>query len=563
MKTGAELLHDSLANVGVRMIFGIPGSDTLPFYDELLKSQKIKHILVRHEQAAVHAADGFYRVSGKIAATISTSGPGSTNLVTGLASAFADSIPLISITINTRTEHLGKGSFQEVDIVSITKTVVKKNFQVTSAADIPTVINEASMVAITRPQGPVLIDIPNDVLKEKTKFSTSPYQTKEKETKIHIDKDLLAKVLKIIADSNRPVFLVGEGLIAEKSIGEFRKIIEKTKIPVATTVSGVGILSEDHPLSLQVGGILGTSYASLAIQNADALIVMGTSLETRTTGDKALFAKNAKIIHIDMDSSKCGLFINPDICVHMPITEFIKGLNRYIVKSGFIEKKEWLGTISKWKKDMPLNYKSSGNHIKPQKVVEVLNSLAPDSTLFVGNGLHKYWTMRYFTFKIPRQFNVSSRFGCMGFAFPGSIGAKLAEPKRQVIAIVGDGDFQMNIQELATAVENNLDIKVIIVNNRALGAIYQHQHFSYQDRFIGSYYNIDINFAKIAKAYGAKGERISKPSQIEHALKIMLNTKGVYVLEVMIRRDEYLLPKISTSDSLDKIYEMMENNDSL
>ncbi len=552
VKTGAKLLHDALVSEGIGIIFGIPGSDVLPFYDEMFQSKKIKHFLFRHEQASVHAADGFFRASGQLAACISTSGPGATNQITGIAAAYADSIPLIVINMNTSRKNLGKGAFQEVDIVKLTKPITKKNFLVMKAADFPRVVSEAVNVAMAIPRGPVLINIPKDVFKEKAVKIKPITKTIVENQFSSPNQFFIKKAFKWLSESKRPVFLVGEGLITSEQSVLFCKLAKKMQIPVATTVSGVGTFPENHKLSLQAAGVLGTPYANSAIQKSDLLLVLGASLESRTTANSSSFAKKAKIIHVDIDAKQCGKFISPSLCLSEDIKDFLFQLNNYLSKNPFKKRKKWLKSIERWKTNCPLSYSPSKELTKPQELIEELNKLVPEAKIFAGNGQHKYWAMRYFTFKKPRQFNVNSRFGCLGFAFPGAIGAKIAKPKDTIIVVLGDGDFQANIQELATVVENKIDLKIIVINNHTLGAVYQHQHFSYNNRFFGSYYRLDLNFAKVARVYGLESIRIKKPNEIKPALQRMLKSKRPFLLEALISKNEYLLPKISVSDSLDK-----------
>jgi len=552
VKTGARLLYDALISEGIKIVFGVPGSDVLPFYDEMYQSKKIKHFLFRHEQASVHAADGFFRASGQLAVSMSTSGPGATNQITGIATAYADSVPLIAINMNINREDLGKSVFQEVDIISLTKPITKKNFLVMKASDFPSVVSEAVAVAMTIPRGPVLINIPKDVFAEKA-VEIKPVAKAIIENQFPLqNQSIIKKAFKWLSESERPVFLVGEGLIASEQVALFCKLAKKMQVPVATTVSGVGVFSENHKLSLQVAGVLGTPYANSAIQESDLLLVLGASLESRTTANTSSFAKKAKIIHVDIDAKQCGKFVSASLCISDDIENFLIQLNNYLSKNPFKVRNKWLKSIEQWKINCPISYSAAKELIKPQELIEELNKLAPEAKIFAGNGQHKYWVMRHFTFKKPRQFNVSSRFGCMGFAFPGAMGAKIAKPKDTVIAILGDGDFQVNIQELATVVENKIDLKIIVINNHTLGAVYQHQHFDYDNHFFGTYYNLDLNFAKVAETYGLNSMRITKPNEIKPALQTMLKSKSPFLLEVLIPKNEYLLPKISVSDSLDK-----------
>lgn len=552
-KTGASLLYDALIQEEVEVIFGYPGSDMLPLYDQLYDSPDIRHILVRHEQAAAHAADGYARVSGKAGVCMATSGPGSTNLVTGIAAAFADSVPIVALTFNASSEHSGKGIFQEADILSITKTIVKKNWRIQSVEQISLYVQEAFQEAKRYPQGPVLIDIPSDILKKSIQNAPQDVIEYEDEGKRILSEEECTSFFSLLSNAKRPVFIAGSGIIQSHSSEQFQRLVEKINIPVASTVSGVGSISEIHPLALEVAGVLGTPYANSALQQADLIIAWGMHFEPRSTARSDFFAPNAHIIQIDINHGVCGRFIQPTLCLNGEIHSIIDQVLHDSRLSVICTPSQWLEQIALWKHSCALRYDKHSSFLQPPMIMETLESLTPRIRIFSGNGLHKYWALRHFHYQYPRQFNTNSRFGAMGFALPGAIGASIALSNESIVVITGDGDIQMTIQELATIVDLQAPLKILVFNNGSLGAIRQHQYFSYGKRFIGSSFEKRLPVAAIAHEYGIPSETISHNDQIESAVKRAMEHKGPYLIDCIISPDTFLDKKISISESLDAL----------
>lgn len=551
-KTGAELLYDALIREGVEIIFGYPGSDTLPLYDLLYDSKQIRHILVRHEQAAAHAADGYARVSGKPGVCMATSGPGATNLITGIAAAMADSIPIIAITFNAPLSLGGKGAFQEADIISMTKPVTKSSYRVEHVEDIPPIIRRAFMQCQSFPHGPVLIDIPSDILSDMTEGHSSITFPPLELLKESFTEEELNSFFSYLLAAHQPVCIAGSGVIQSGAHDQFINFIKKTGIPVATTVSGAGCISEDHPLALKTIGVLGTPYANSALQHADLIIAWGMHFESRSTARTESFAPNARIIQIDINHRACALFVQPTLCLNGDIATVLKQISEDEKLKKFYISQSWLDRIALWKQSCAFQSVSL-DRLHPQQIMEALELLAPRIRIFSGNGLHKYWALRHFHYRYPRQFNTNSRFGAMGFALPGAIGASIALPREPIVVVIGDGDIQMTIQELATIVQEQLPIKILVFNNSSLGAIRQHQHYSYGRRFIASTFDQEIPIDAIARAYGIEAENPSSKDEMLLALRRALNTPGPFLINCRIDPDIYLDKKISIRQSLNDL----------
>lgn len=552
-KTGAQILHDVLLREGVEVIFGYPGSDMLPFYDQLYESQRIRHVLVRHEQAAAHAADGYARVSGKTGVCMATSGPGSTNLITGIAAAYADSVPIVALTFNAPSHHFGKGVFQEADMMSISKTIVKKNWRITSAEDVSAILGSAFRAARAYPQGPVLIDIPSDILRQNISEVSEECSDPDIPSKQLLSEEELSQFFSLLSQAKRPVFIAGNGVIQSQSHEYFRSFIEKIQMPTATTVSGVGSIDEQHPLALHVVGVLGTPYANSALQKSDLIVAWGMHLEPRSTARPEYFAPDAKIIQIDIDHGVCGRFIQPSYCFNGNIYSILSQLLGDSHTSSLSVSPEWLSHIALWKHSCALQYDRTLPRVQPHSIMEKIEKYAPHVRIFAGNGLHKYWALRWFSYKYPRQFNTNSRFGAMGFALPGALGASLALKNELIIVVTGDGDIQMTIQEFDTVVHLGAPLKIVCFNNRSLGAIRQHQHASYGDRFIGSTFDRHIPIDAIARAYGIPAVSLVDPIEADATLSEALTTPGPYLVNIILDPDTYLEQKISVSDSLDSL----------
>jgi len=552
--TGAEALIESLKKEGVEHIFGYPGGTVLPIYDVLFKEKAIKHILPRHEQGAVHAADAYARVSGKVGVCIGTSGPGATNLTTGIANAFMDSIPLVAITGQVATSLIGRDSFQEADVTGITQPITKHNYLVKEAADIPRVIKEAFHIASTGRPGPVVIDIAKDaqVNKLEYKYPDKVDLPGYKPTLKGHPRQIKAAA-KMISIAKKPLIYAGGGVIASGAAAELTEFAKKFNIPVTTTFMGLGAFPENDKLALEMLGMHGTAYANYAIQECDLLIAIGARFDDRVTGHLPSFAPKAKHIHIDIDPAEIGKNVRVDVPVVGDVKQVLKDLQGQI-KSAGNKHDAWLAQIAEWKKKYPLSYKKTGE-IKPQYVVEMINEVTQDDAIICTEvGQHQMWAAQYYKFKQPRTWVSSGGLGTMGYGFPASIGAQIAHPDKVVFNIAGDGSFQMNIQELATAVIHKLPIKIAILNNGFLGMVRQWQELLYDKRYSSTNLCANPDLVKIAEAYGAAAMRITKPEEVKKALEdaLKINDRPV-LLDFVVAKEENVLPFVPPGQALNQM----------
>ena len=548
--TGAQILFKVLKEEGVDVIFGYPGGAVLDIYDEMSKHRDIKHILVRHEQAAVHAADGYARVLGKVGVCIATSGPGATNTVTGIATAYMDSIPLVVFTGQVPTRLVGSDAFQEVDIVGITRSCTKHNYLVTDVNDLARIVKEAFYIARTGRPGPVLVDIPKDVQQAVTKYEPiGEVKLKSYKPVYKPNVKQLKKAISLIKRSKKPLILLGGGVVHSRAYEELREFAEKIKSPVASTLMGLGSFPPDSPLWLGMVGMHGTYSANMATGECDLLIGIGVRFDDRVTGKVDTFAPNAKIIHIDIDPTS----IQKNVPVTVPVVGDCKialsMLNKILNEEGLGDveeiRKEWLEKIEDWKKSKPLTYKQEKDEIKPQYVIETLYELTKGEAIVATEvGQNQMWTAQFYKFHKPNHFITSGGLGCMGYGFPASIGAKVACPDKVVVDIAGDGSIQMNIQELATAVQNNIHVKVIILNNSYLGMVRQWQELFYEKRYSQTYLAYAPDFVKLAEAYGAVGMRVTKPEEVKPALEKALSTENVVLIDIRIPPEENVFPMV-------------------
>ncbi len=548
--TGAQILFKVLKEEGVDVIFGYPGGAVLDIYDEMSKHRDIKHILVRHEQAAVHAADGYARVSGKVGVCIATSGPGATNTVTGIATAYMDSIPLVVFTGQVPTRLVGSDAFQEVDIVGITRSCTKHNYLVTDVNDLARIVKEAFYIARTGRPGPVLVDIPKDVQQAIAKYEPiGEVKLKSYKPVYKPNVKQLKKAISLIKRSKKPIILSGGGVVHSRAYEELREFAEKIKSPVASTLMGLGSFPPDSPLWLGMVGMHGTYAANMATGECDLLIGIGVRFDDRVTGKVDTFAPHAKIIHIDIDPTS----IQKNVPVTVPVVGDCKialsMLNKILDEEGLGDveeiRKEWLEKIEDWKKSKPLTYKQEKDEIKPQYVIETLYNLTKGEAIVATEvGQNQMWTAQFYKFHKPNHFITSGGLGCMGYGFPASIGAKVACPDKIVVDIAGDGSIQMNIQELATAVQNNIHVKVIILNNSYLGMVRQWQELFYEKRYSQTYLAYAPDFVKLAEAYGAVGMRVTKPEEVKPALEKALSTENVVLIDIRIPPEEKVFPMV-------------------
>lgn len=556
--TGAGALVKSLEEEGVEVIFGIPGGATLFIYD-VLKDSKICHYLMRHEQSAAHAADGYARASGKVGVCMATSGPGATNLVTGIANAYMDSIPIVAVTGQVSAPVIGTDAFQEADTTGITLPIVKHSYLVKSPEDISTIVKEAFYIAATGRPGPVVIDVPKNVTAERFSYkpASSPHLPGYKPTnKGHIRQ--IKEAAKVLTGARQPVLFVGGGAVASEAHQEVKELVEALKIPVTHSLMGKGVFPENHRLSLGMLGMHGTCPANFSMVEADLIIGVGVRFDDRATGKLDRFAPKAKVIHIDIDPAEIG----KNVPVFVPIVGDAKVVLRQIIdllkkENNFkpLSIKPWLEKIAQWKKENPLTYPES-RELLPQFVVETAYEVSKsrDVVLTTGVGQNQMWAAQYFLVDKPRHFISSGGLGTMGFGLTSAIGAQVAKPDSLVIDIDGDGSFQMVLQDLATISIYKLPVKVIILNNGYLGMVRQWQQLFYSKR----YYAVDLapgtpDFAKLAEAYGIPGYTVKKKDELKPALKKAFNSMKPAVIDVWVSREENVFPMVPAGAGLDEV----------
>ena len=546
--TGAQILIKLLKEEGVKTIFGYPGGVVIDIYDELMKSD-IRHVLVRHEQGAVHAADGYARASGGVGVCLVTSGPGATNTVTGIASAYMDSIPVVVFTGQVPVHLIGNDAFQEVDIVGITRPCTKHNFLVKTTEELAQTVKEAFHIARSGRPGPVLVDIPKNVSNTRIKYKApGPVKLRTYNPTYKPNKRQLQKVVDLIKTAEKPVIFAGGGVILSKAAPELTKLARKSQIPVTTTLMGLGSFPGTDPLWLGMIGMHGTYRANMSTAHCDLFIGVGVRFDDRVTGKTDTFASQAKIVHIDIDPTS----IRKNIPVTVPVVGDCKctlqELNEMLegVDLGNLEKKRkpWLDQIQAWKSTNPLAYHQEDT-IKPQYVVEKLYEITKGEAIITTEvGQNQMWAAQYYHFDKPNHFITSGGLGVMGFGLPAAIGAQLARPDRMVIDIAGDGSIQMNIQEMATAVQCNLPVKVVILNNGYLGMVRQWQQLFYDKRYACTCMEHAPDFVKLAEAYGASGFRARKPEEVEEVLKKGLSTPGPVIMDFVVEKEECVYPMV-------------------
>jgi acetolactate synthase I/II/III large subunit len=560
MMNGAEILVASLEREGVEVIFAYPGGASMPIHQALTRSSKIRTILPRHEQGGVFAAGGYGRATGKAGVCMATSGPGATNLVTGIADAYMDSVPLVAITGQVPQEMIGRGAFQETDVFGMTLPVVKHSYLVMDIHEIPRVVKEAFHIAQTGRPGPVVIDIPKNIQNQSTQpvfpseVTLRGYQLPPK-----ADPVALNEVIGLIKSARRPMIYCGGGIITANAAEELLEFAERAQIPVATTLMGIGGFPENHPLSLKWLGMHGTVYANCAVNEADLLLALGVRFDDRVTGKVAKFAEHGTIVHVDIDYSELNKNKVVKLPIHSDIKYALSELNRLLrnggherVPTGSSVNPEWFDQINRWKKRYPLDFKDTEDAIQPQYVIKLLYELTQgDAIITTGVGQHQMWAGQYYDFSRPRQFLTSAGLGAMGFGFPAAMGAKVAHPDKQVIDIDGDGSFLMNVQELACAHIEGIAAKAIILNNQHLGMVVQWEDRFYKGNrghtFLGDPRDRDRiypDYIQICSGFGVKCERVLHKADLRPALERMLASDGCYVLDVMTPYTEHVLPMI-------------------
>jgi acetolactate synthase I/II/III large subunit len=544
---GAEILIKVLKQEGIHTIFGYPGGVLLDIYDELFKGE-IHHILVRHEQGAVHAADGYARASGKVGVALVTSGPGASNTVTGIANAYLDSIPIVVLTGQVPTHLIGTDAFQEVDIVGITRPCTKHNFLIKRVEELAKTIHEAFHIARSGRPGPVLIDLPKDVMAAVTEYeSVAPGKSEEARPRAASKKAFY--IMDLIAESSKPMILSGGGVILGGASQELRQLAWRTKMPVSSTLMGLGAFPGSDPLWLGMPGMHGTYYANMAISHCDLLIAIGMRFDDRVTGKIDHFAPNAKIVHVDVDASS----INKNVIVDVPVVSDCKSalqsFNALLEQQNFSvtddQRREWTAQISAWKRDNPLSYCQSDTEIKPQFVIETLYKLTKGKAIITTEvGQNQMWAAQFYGYDEPNTFLSSGGLGTMGYGFPAALGAKIAFPDKMVIDIAGDGSIQMNIQEMATAIQDNIPVKIVLLNNGYLGMVRQWQQLFYGKRYSSTDMTYQPDFLKLAEAYGWMGLRATQPNEVEAVLREGLAAPGPVLMDFRVSREECVYPMV-------------------
>jgi len=556
--TGAQMIVKCLKEEKVEVIFGYPGGKVIPLYDALFDSD-IRHILVRHEQCAAHAADGYARVTGKTGVCIATSGPGATNLVTGIANAHMDSIPIVAITGQVGTAQIGTDAFQEADITGIAAPITKHNYLVRDVEELPRVIKEAFRIASTGRPGPVLIDIPVDITTNlidenfKVDINLPGYKPTLKGNLKQV-----RMAVKKIAESRKPVIFAGGGVISSGASDILRKFVKVVKIPVITSLLGMGSFPETDQLSLKMAGMHGTKYANLAFTEADLIIAVGVRFDDRVTGKLSEFAPEADVIHIDIDPAEIGKNIKVLVPIvgdaKIVLTDLKSEYEKYIEKKGIPDREEWLSRIKKLKRDCPLKYDRNSNKVKPAYVVEKIYELTKgDAIICTEVGQNQMWAAQFYKFTKPRTLVSSGGLGTMGFGLPASIGAKIGRPDKTVIDIAGDGSIQMVSQELSTAATNKIAIKIMLLNNGYLGMVRQWQELFWNKRYSQTGIYNCVDFVKLVEAYGGVGFRVKQKEEVESTIKKALEINKLVLVDFWIDREENVYPMVAPGSSISEM----------
>ena len=549
MIKGARILLECLSRLGINEIFGYPGGAVIPIYDELYSFKEIKHYFARHEQGAVHEADGYARSTGKVGACLATSGPGATNLVTGIMTAHMDSIPLLVITGQVSSSLLGKDAFQESDIVGITVPITKNNYLVQDIKDLPRILKEAYYIASTGRPGPVLVDIPRDI-----QLQEIPYDEFNKIYENHFSlegynpvyeghKGQIKTAIKMIKDSKKPLIIAGAGILKAHAYEELKEFVEKTNIPVAMTLLGLGSFPGNHELALGMIGMHGTTYANYAANEADLIIAAGMRFDDRVTGNPQKFVPNAKIIHIDIDPAEIGKNKLIDVPIVGDLKNVLTDLNEKAPKVSY---DEWLKQIKKWKKEYSLTYRKTEDDILiPQEILSEIDKITKGNVIVATDvGQHQMWAAQFLTFNNPYSILTSGGAGTMGFGLPAAIGAQVANPNKKVLAVVGDGGFQMTFQELMLIKEYNLPVKIFIINNSYLGMVRQWQELFHEKRYSSVDLSYNPDFIKIGEAYGIKSIQLKNKKDLKKNLKKILESDEAVLVECIVEKEENVYPMI-------------------
>ena len=561
LMTGAEILLECLTRENVDCFFGYPGGVTLPFYDALY-DHHIRHVLVRHEENAAFAAEGYARATGKVGVCCATSGPGATNLVTGLVDAMMDSIPIVAITGQVHSKLIGSDAFQEADTFGITRSCTKHNYMVKNLEELPRIVHEAFYIASSGRPGPVLVDIPKDVFQARGHYTpVESIQLRGYKVFTEGHAGQIRRAAQLIWEAERPLVYAGGGIIAANASAELTELVEYANLPAVCTLMGLGGLSSSHPNYISMPGMHGSYAANMAITDCDLLIALGVRFDDRVTGQLATFARHARVIHVDIDPAEVGKNRNPDI----PIVGDVKRVMQKIVKNlqelegefkskNAAPREKWLAKIDDWKTERPYDRPRAENEIKPQHLMSEIDRLSGGQAIVTSDvGQHQMWAAQLIRFNEPRLWINSGGLGAMGFGLPSALGAQMARPEKLVFSICGDGGFQMSVSELATIASHALPIKIIVMNNGYLGMVRQWQTLFYNNRLSAVTLDCFPDAEKLAAAYGFKGRTIDKPWQLTQALEEAIAEPGPYLLNVMVTPDENVYPMVPSGGSINEM----------
>ena len=551
---GSQIVCESLIREGVEVIFGLPGGAILPLYQTLPEYPQLRHILMRHEQGAAHAADGYARVTGRPGVAWATSGPGATNLVTGIATASMDSVPMVIVTGQVARAAIGTDAFQETDTTGITLPITKHNYLVMHASEIAQAIKEAFHIASTGRQGPVLVDIPKDVFTEEAEFEY-PESVSLPGYKPNLDghSSQIRRAVRLIKEAQRPVILAGHGIILANAYDELSELAEKAQIPVISTLLGISAFPLDHVLYVGWPGMHGMAHASIAIDEADLLIALGMRFDDRITGKPSAFAVNAKKIHIDIDPSEIGKNIKVDVPIVGDVKRVLRVLNKQVAPAVHLD---WLQRIGELKQDHPSLHIRETEKLLPQFVMQQLSDATEGESIIVtGVGQHQMWAAQHYMFKEPRSLVSSGGSGSMGYEVPGALGAQVGRPDKVVWSVAGDGGFQMTMSELATLVENKIPVKFALINNRYLGMVRQWQEIFYEKSYVATYYTHNPDFVKLAEAFGMLGLRVTDKTQVKPAILKAMGYEGPALIDFVVEEEENVYPMIPSGTT---VHDMIE-----
>ena len=558
MIKGARILLECLSRLGIKEIFGYPGGAVIPIYDELYSFKDIKHYFARHEQGAVHEADGYARSTGKVGVCLATSGPGATNLVTGIMTAHMDSIPLLAITGQVTSTLLGKDAFQESDIVGITVPITKNNYLVQDIRELPRILKEAYYIASTGRPGPVLVDIPRDIQLEEIPFDEfkklyeQEFELEGYNPVYEGHKGQIKTAIKMIKDSKKPLIIAGAGILKGHAYDELKEFVDKTNIPVAMTLLGLGSFPGNHELALGMIGMHGTTYANYAANEADLVIAAGMRFDDRVTGNPLKFLPNANIIHIDIDPAEIGKNKLIDVPIVGDVKNVLAELNEKVPK---LSHTKWLDEVAKLKKKYSLTFRKTEEDVLiPQEILFEINKLTKGEVIVATDvGQHQMWSAQYLTFNNPHTILTSGGAGTMGFGLPAAIGAQIANPNKKVIAIVGDGGFQMTFQELMMIKEYNLPVKIFIINNSYLGMVRQWQELFHEKRYSSVNLSYNPDFIKIGEAYGIKSIQLKNKKDLKKHLKKILKSDEAVLVECIVEKEENVYPMIPAGKDVSQL----------